>query len=98
MLADNISELKTDRIRAQVGIRAIWGRAYATGSSLTREDDQVRHQHASSSSLSSESGFQVMTRYNNKAAWTKFNADLQSTMTSDTKQLMDIPGFDLIEE
>lgn len=88
-------ELETARIRSLLTIRAIWGRACTIQNA---QKELVPSQDAPIQILSKESGFQIMTHFDNKAAWTKFNTDLQSTMTSDTEGLRDIPNFDPMEE
>jgi len=91
-------ELETTRIRCSVPLRAIWGRAEAIGSSAGTKNETNQHQNDAPSDFSDEAGYQVVTYFDTKAAWTNFNTDLQSTMNPDTKALRDVPGFDPIEE
>ncbi|KIM31824.1 hypothetical protein M408DRAFT_327242 [Serendipita vermifera MAFF 305830] len=91
-------ELQEARIRSSMLIRAIWGRARGLGDASDQNQDPAQSGDVTLPALSNEPGkYRITTIFDSKAAWTKFNTDLVSTMTPDTKGLRTIPGFDPIE-
>ncbi|KIM31827.1 hypothetical protein M408DRAFT_21035 [Serendipita vermifera MAFF 305830] len=92
------NELQTTRIRSSMIIRAIWGCSQSVEDANSRNHSPPRDEDAPLPLLSNEPGeYRVITIFDNKPTWTKFNAQLMSTMTPDTKKLRGIPGFDPIE-
>ncbi|KIM31825.1 hypothetical protein M408DRAFT_327244 [Serendipita vermifera MAFF 305830] len=87
------------RIRLSMVIRAIWGHARGLGDTKDQNQDPAQGGNVTLPVIASEPGeYRVKTIFDSKAAWTKFNTDLASTMTPDTKGLRTIPGFDPMEE
>ncbi|KIM19471.1 hypothetical protein M408DRAFT_31192 [Serendipita vermifera MAFF 305830] len=92
------NDLQTTQTHSSMTIRAIWGCAQSVEDANSRNHSPPRDEDAPLPLLSNEPGeYRVITIFDNKLAWTKFNAQLMSTMTPDTKELRETPGFDLME-